>query len=185
MSVTLTHVSCQSPPAGDAGKNIDDFLKDIFTAPDGGAIPTLNGQPNTGDGTQSVQPPPVTAKPPPTGIIDPTGAADEVRPCNGGECVQFFLCDDKNFNASQNQIDIRFDPADVNKPNVCNSYLETCCAGPNKKSTSVLNPISVKKGCGNRNVDGVGFRITGDKDYESQYGTSIKIILFIHVLIYC
>lgn len=45
---------------------------------------------------------------------------------------------------------------------------------PDKVGTGTQNPldktVSVPQKCGLRNVDGVGFRITGDNDGESEYG---------------
>lgn len=44
--------------------------------------------------------------------------------------------------------------------------------GTNKKGVQITTdkPITVPTKCGIRNVDGVGFRITGDNDGESEYG---------------
>lgn len=46
---------------------------------------------------------------------------------------------------------------------------ETCCTI--KADKPIIPPnTKVNVGCGIRNEDGVGFRITGDKDNEAQFG---------------
>lgn len=54
----------------------------------------------------------------------------------------------------------------------CESYLEDCCTtGATTDKPIIPTPSPNKQsGCGRRNPDGVGFRITGDKDNEAQFG---------------
>ena len=69
-------------------------------------------------------------------------------------------------------IDIRLDVED--EPRECADYLEVCCSVQNK----VPEPIKpqpppeeqIQTGCGIRHKEGVGFRISGDRDNESEYG---------------
>lgn len=50
----------------------------------------------------------------------------------------------------------------------CKGLFQTCCS---EKTDKPQIPIIVKKeGCGHRNVEGVGFRITNGRDNEAQYG---------------
>ncbi|VVC98028.1 unnamed protein product [Leptidea sinapis] len=66
-----------------------------------------------------------------------------------GKCVQFFLCDsnDKIIMDGRTVIDIR------ETESVCHSYQDICCGLSSIKDD--------RKGCGWRNPDGVGFKITG------------------------
>lgn len=50
----------------------------------------------------------------------------------------------------------------------CKGLFQTCCSV--KTETPNIPKIEKKIGCGHRNNEGVGFRITGDRDNESQYG---------------
>lgn len=53
----------------------------------------------------------------------------------------------------------------------CDSYLEVCCEAQNQHQEPVTPEPSKKPlGCGYRNPDGIGFRITGDNENESQFG---------------
>lgn len=72
-------------------------------------------------------------------------------------------------------LDIRFG-GDDNKDaefHPCKGLFETCCTL--KTAVPTIPPIQRSEGCGYRNVDGVGFRITGDKDSEAQFGKFNKI----------
>lgn len=55
----------------------------------------------------------------------------------------------------------------------CKGLFQTCCS---LKSDVLVNipKIEKKNGCGYRNYEGVGFRITGEKDNEAQYGIDMK-----------
>lgn len=89
--------------------------------------------------------------------------------CPGGECVPYYLCTSNNtFNTDgEGLIDIRFSD---DEPKQCRDYLEQCCGQTEIVPEPIIPPnIDKRDGCGNRYVDGVGFRIT-DKDSEAQYG---------------
>lgn len=70
---------------------------------------------------------------------------------------------------------LRFDGDDKSgKPRPCNHYLDVCCPPSMQVSPEqVTRPLVPKKdtlSCGNRNPNGVGFRITGAVDHEAMYG---------------
>jgi plasma kallikrein len=54
----------------------------------------------------------------------------------------------------------------------CVDYFEQCCATGDvlEKRPPPSQPIVVQSTCGFRNAEGVGFRITGNSDGESEYG---------------
>ncbi|KAG5670439.1 hypothetical protein PVAND_000703 [Polypedilum vanderplanki] len=100
------------------------------------------------------------------------GAEDTPKPCNGGlgECVPYYLCKDGKINTDGSDLlDIRF-----NEENECVDYFEQCCeTGDVLPPTNPLPPPTAPKvstQCGFRNIEGVGFRITGNNDGESEYG---------------
>ena len=65
--------------------------------------------------------------------------------------------------------DIRF-----NEESPCVDYFEQCCETgdvlPPTHTTPSPIPIKRSQTCGFRNVEGVGFRITGNNDNEAEYG---------------
>lgn len=56
----------------------------------------------------------------------------------------------------------------MTEDNPCGDILSNCCAL--KSSEPKIPPVIINNECGIRNTEGVGFRITGDKDNESQFG---------------
>lgn len=52
----------------------------------------------------------------------------------------------------------------------CNGYLKTCCL--HKSGRPRIPDVRIADSCGFRNIEGVGFRITGDNDNEAQFGKS-------------
>lgn len=108
-----------------------------------------------------------TAAPVPTAPTPPP-----VYTCKG-ECVPYYLCSDNSIiTDGAGIIDIRVGE-DTTQENECPNYLDTCCE---KEVVSEpppsYTPAPPKSGytCGARNVDGLGFRITGNKNGESEYG---------------
>ncbi|XP_014260480.1 hyaluronan-binding protein 2 isoform X1 [Cimex lectularius] len=81
------------------------------------------------------------------------------------ECVPYYLCANNSIITDGTGIlDIRL------KGDLCESYLDVCCGKP-LPSEEAIKPIQRgRRGCGTRNIDGVGFRITGAIDNESQFG---------------
>lgn len=102
--------------------------------------------------------------PPSTG----TGERNTDAPHTGGqlacECVPYYLCTNGTIKTDgEGVIDIRI------KEPMCESYLDVCCQAPVDKPIEPP-PLPPRLGCGRRNPEGVGFRITGDLDGESQFG---------------
>jgi plasma kallikrein len=56
------------------------------------------------------------------------------------------------------------------KEPTCESYLDVCCQSTPLDEPIPPPPQAPRLGCGRRNPEGVGFRITGDLDGESQFG---------------
>lgn len=60
------------------------------------------------------------------------------------------------------------------KLEACNNYLETCCRTLNTQPTDqpirAKHPANRESSCGNRNLGGIDFRLTGNTDSETQYG---------------
>lgn len=71
-------------------------------------------------------------------------------------------------------LDIRIGGDDNPNKNAhpCKEIFDTCCTLRSDKP--VIPPIQQNEGCGHRNMDGVGFRITGDNDNEAQFGKPRK-----------
>lgn len=122
-----------------------------------------------------------------------------LQPCNGGagECVPYYLCVNGTINTDGSDLlDIRFGEGEE-----CVDYFEQCCAtgdvlperppsipgpgtgtgigpgpgvgpGPGNVGQQTQSPNQ----CGYRNAEGVGFRITGNTDGESEYGQWSKSI---------
>lgn len=84
--------------------------------------------------------------------------------------MAYYLCsqDGNIITDGDGLLDIRIDVEDEPRP--CPDYFEKCCAVKDKQTKPILPPVQIREGCGNRNQDGIGFRITGDKDNEAQYG---------------
>ncbi|XP_025834689.1 phenoloxidase-activating factor 2 [Agrilus planipennis] len=103
-----------------------------------------------------------------TGVnLQPSGDGQDGQDMSSCLCVPYYLC--KNGSLIKDGvgiIDIRI------QDNPCSDYLETCCGS----SERVVDPITPKPdpaktiGCGHHNPEGVGFRITGNKDNEAQFG---------------
>uniref|UniRef100_A0A240PP32 Phenoloxidase-activating factor 2 n=1 Tax=Anopheles atroparvus TaxID=41427 RepID=A0A240PP32_ANOAO len=97
-----------------------------------------------------------------------------------GECVQYYLCSNNEIiTDGAGIIDIRVGE-DPEEESECPHFLNTCCEKddvlkepPSSVLTTVAPPVSSNnkaQTCGFRNVDGLGFRITGNKQGESEYG---------------
>ncbi|XP_019880759.1 phenoloxidase-activating factor 2-like isoform X2 [Aethina tumida] len=121
--------------------NVDQKIKEIFG--------------DIGKDTQSSTSAPINLQP--TGIPG-TGSCS---------CVPYYLCNNGSINTNgEGVIDIR-----ITEPS-CSSYIEVCCDEGSKTDEPITPPppVTKRKGCGYRNEEGVGFRITGDKDNEAQFG---------------
>ncbi|XP_011299038.1 serine protease 52 [Fopius arisanus] len=82
------------------------------------------------------------------------------------ECVPYYQCQNGSI------VDDGVGIIDIRLQGPCESYLDLCCAQPNiiqKPEVTTRPTVPVRRGCGHRNPQGVGFRITGDQDNEAQF----------------
>ncbi|XP_058117069.1 phenoloxidase-activating factor 2-like isoform X2 [Anopheles coustani] len=155
-----------SPAAFGDELSLDDLILQTFTTPP----PAKGGAPTT---TAAPLPPP-----PPVGV--------KGGPCGDEQvCIQRYLCSNAS-STGEGLIDIRF-----SDDNPCVDYLLQCCFEgdiieypdpthttakpppvPDQPVTGIspVPPLEPPVRCGKRNVDGIGFRITGGKDSEAEYG---------------
>uniref|UniRef100_A0A1Y9HB47 Peptidase S1 domain-containing protein n=1 Tax=Anopheles farauti TaxID=69004 RepID=A0A1Y9HB47_9DIPT len=149
--------------------SLDDLINNVFTSAPSGT-----------------QPPVTAAPPPPPPPVPPVGVKG--GPCEGDAvCIQKYLCSNTS-TSGEGLIDIRF-----SDDNPCVDYLLQCCyeediiqpPSPGTPPVPPTNPNPVPNPgpgpgtgphpaqpgrCGLRNVDGIGFRITGSKNNEAEYG---------------
>ncbi|XP_075223308.1 phenoloxidase-activating factor 2-like [Lycorma delicatula] len=79
-------------------------------------------------------------------------------------CVPYYLCENNTIITNGvGLIDIRF------KEELCADALEVCCKKPIEKKDTKYPPKIERRGCGFRNDQGIGFRITGYEN-EAQFG---------------
>lgn len=150
--------------------SLDDLILQTFTTPPTGQ----GGTPTT-----------TSAPLPPTPDIGVKGG-----PCGEEQvCIQRYLCSNAS-SSGEGLIDIRF-----SDDNPCVDYLLQCCyesdiiqpidpthpvkpvpvippPTPTDPTVPVppIPPMEPPTRCGKRNVDGIGFRITGSKNGEAEYG---------------
>ncbi|XP_047518958.1 phenoloxidase-activating factor 2-like [Pieris napi] len=88
---------------------------------------------------------------------------------SSGVCVNSYLCNANN-SVITDGVGI-IDTRDQSRP--C-SYNEVCCSLSNRWKPGDLittaPPVDRREGCGRRDRDDVGFRITGDRDDEAEFG---------------
>ncbi|CAL8114936.1 unnamed protein product [Orchesella dallaii] len=98
---------------------------------------------------------------------------EEQSPC---VCVKYFLCNIDNGTVIENGdvaglIDIRLGTGTgPTKNSPCDHYFDICCQSMRDTTTEIRNPEFKHSVCGKRNVEGVGFRITGAVNQEAQFG---------------
>ncbi|XP_014210024.1 serine protease 42-like [Copidosoma floridanum] len=82
------------------------------------------------------------------------------------ECVPYYQCQNHTI------IDDGVGLIDIRLSGPCEDYLDVCCQGPDIKppEEKITPRPQVRRGCGRRNLNGVGFKITGAKDGEAQFG---------------
>ncbi|XP_055917330.1 phenoloxidase-activating factor 2-like [Eupeodes corollae] len=108
--------------------------------------------------------------------ISPTLNTNATKPqttptsCQKGEkCVKEYLCKEGTVD-EDGDVSI-FNPRFLNEKNepVC-PFLEKCCSTGSITEDPIVRPRTVSLGCGNRNIDGVGYRIESPQINESQFG---------------
>ncbi|XP_055597716.1 phenoloxidase-activating factor 2-like [Uranotaenia lowii] len=149
-----------------AQDDLDALFESVFNNPDS---PSGNNN-NNQDNTKNPPPAPVPTPPPPP--VAPT--PPPVYTCSG-ECVPYYLCNNNEIiTDGTGIIDIRVGE-DTTQENECPNYLDTCCEKKDVITDIPDNytpapPPNNFYSCGMRNADGLGFRITGNKNGESEYG---------------
>lgn len=153
---------CLAVPAPQQDANLDDLISNVFGKPPAsttessrsGNLDSLIGDLLKND--------PTTQRTVLGTQNKPTKTADNC------ECVPYYQC--RNGTILDNGvgiIDIRLSPGP------CENYLDVCCKAPDivtKQEERVTPKPVVRKGCGQRHPEGVGFRITGDTNNEAQFG---------------
>ncbi|KAL3278694.1 hypothetical protein HHI36_016230 [Cryptolaemus montrouzieri] len=135
------------------GENISDLIDQVFLT---NQNPNRGGEDTDTDGNTST----VNLEP----NLEPVGGIRGTDQCT---CVPSYQCNNGTVNTNGEGIfDERIDDR------ICADPVEVCCAKKNI-TTSNLNPPPPKPeritGCGHRNIDGIGFRIT-DIGSGAQYG---------------
>lgn len=163
----LLVASCLGAPQQDNRINIEDLIGEVFGNNDGGNTNGNNNGNNGGNnGGNGVKPP----------IINPTpGPFDPNTPyqgsgCDAGyECTPYYLCSNQTINRDgAGIIDIRIDD---NLPQQSCPALEECCSLTGKiEKPVIVTPPPQPTGCGYRNPEGIGFKISGGRDHETEYG---------------
>lgn len=99
------------------------------------------------------------------GRNEPSGNLKDYRDPVQCICVPYYLCMNNTLvTDGTGVIDIR------SKQSSCPSYLDVCCEKPLDDNQRITPAPTVREGCGKRNPEGIGFRITGDEDGEAQFG---------------
>ncbi|CAH1175584.1 unnamed protein product [Phaedon cochleariae] len=145
----------------------------------GSLIDTVFKRPPTGGGEPSPAPTPAptsapTAAPvdlqPNSGLVGGGGDSGGGIPGTGDcTCVEYYLCNNGTINTNgEGIIDIR-----INDGPCGGNYLQVCCDPLDVRTdpiTPTPPPQPAPTKCGYRHPDGVGFRITGDRENEAQFG---------------
>lgn len=155
-----------------AQDDLDSLFESVFNNPD-------NNNNNNPAAATPAPLPPVAPPQPPAQRPAPAPAQPQPQPtpeytCKG-TCVPYYLCNDNQIiTDGTGIIDIRVGE-DSTVENECANYLDTCCEKEQvlvepPPTYTQAPPVGNKYSCGMRNADGLGFRITGNKNGESEYG---------------
>ncbi|XP_031632949.1 phenoloxidase-activating factor 2-like [Contarinia nasturtii] len=97
---------------------------------------------------------------------------NETYPCQfGSECMPYYQCAKGTIiTDGEGVLDIRFGQEENIDPqrHPCPGLFNTCCSL--RAETPNIPKIPVNVGCGIRNINGVGFTISGAMDGEAQFG---------------
>lgn len=131
---------------------------------------------NNPENNNNNNPAAITTPPPaPPAVVPQAVAPAQPKYTCTGECVPYYLCDGNQIiTDGTGIIDIRVGE-DTNEETECPNYLDSCCEKGNvieepPVTATKSPPVNNQYSCGQRNPDGLGFRITGNKDGESEYG---------------
>ncbi|KAL9930757.1 phenoloxidase-activating factor 2 isoform 1-T1 [Glossina fuscipes fuscipes] len=160
-------VSCALVAQVHSQVTLDELIKGIFTTK---KTTDVDPPPTVTIRTAPMPNPDPTPAPTPAPTSNPdgnrTGQFGKYKSCGlNKECVPRHLCVDGTISTTgENFIDIRIDG------DVC-IYNEACCDLPNKRTKSVIPalPPEPHDGCGWRNQNGVGFKISIKQD-EAEFG---------------
>ncbi|EAT46191.1 AAEL002595-PA [Aedes aegypti] len=155
-----------------AQDDLDSLFESVFNNPD-------NNNNNNPAAATPAPLPPVAPPQPPAQRPAPAPTQPQPQPtpeytCKG-TCVPYYLCNDNQIiTDGTGIIDIRVGE-DSTVENECANYLDTCCEKEQvlvepPPTYTQAPPVGNKYSCGMRNADGLGFRITGNKNGESEYG---------------
>lgn len=150
-----------SPNAG--GKSLEELIKDLNKTEDRYSPPTNPNGPSPPVQQQEKVTFPRHFHPPTfcTNVFSIPQYCDN----GAGICVQYFQCQDGNIiTDGTGLIDIRF-----SEGSPCD-YLQVCCKAGNVLEQPATPPKLNHAGCGYRNAGGVGFKITGARDSEAEFG---------------
>ncbi|KAL3278693.1 hypothetical protein HHI36_016229 [Cryptolaemus montrouzieri] len=152
----ITYAVCQEPDGGDLTDLINQVFSTTTTNNPNKESPNRGG--GNGDGDRDNSGGGVNLEP-----NTKPGGIPGTEQCT---CVPYYLCYNGSVNTNgEGVIDIRINDGP------CGDYIDICC-DKGKTTTDPILPRKPEKkgGCGQRNPDGIAFRITGDKDDEAQYG---------------
>ncbi|XP_015590466.1 phenoloxidase-activating factor 2 isoform X2 [Cephus cinctus] len=164
MSLALA-TSCLAAPQ-QQGADLDKLISDVFNP----------GNTNANTGNTNVNPSDKAGNPAAGTVLGTQNQNGQTQ--EACECVPYYQC--QNGTILENGIgliDIRSSFATVGEPiggiqGTCENYLDICCKPPDVRNPNdkITPAPTVRRGCGQRNPDGVGFRITGQTDNEAQFG---------------
>ncbi|KAG5871976.1 hypothetical protein JTB14_003101 [Gonioctena quinquepunctata] len=84
------------------------------------------------------------------------------------QCVPFYLCNNGSINSNGEAIiDIRLEQDNL----PCSDIFQVCCKLEDRspQHPTETPPTSIRKGCGYRHPNGMGFKITGNNESEAQF----------------
>lgn len=143
--------------------SVDELIGDIFSSPQTTGVPENKATGNSLNALVSGYLNEQSSTAPTTYV----GSQNSPPPNPGNcECIAYYLC--RNGTTVVDGLGL----IDIRLGKTCVDYLDVCCKPPDKyKPDEVPKPPPKERiGCGQRNPEGVGFRITGDKNNETKFG---------------
>ncbi|XP_076644608.1 phenoloxidase-activating factor 2-like [Halictus rubicundus] len=95
------------------------------------------------------------------------------KPC---ECVPYYLCRNGKIVTDPSEM------LDIRQGGTCDDFLHVCCNPADKvdRDKPILPAPIERKGCGQRRVTGVGIRISGDENSETQFAEFPWMVAVMH-----